>query len=154
MTLPRHVVLLIKRWASLQPGLLRFGLMKDRDVGISILPEAKKVFISRACLGSVTFQRVGACEAEMRERSDRLVLNNTTPLEDLFKLGGSFGSAMGGEQCLATDIDGIERWSESRGVTRRSQLVGSGGLQNVNGLGRIVAFQCELGLNRRQVDES
>src|SRR6516164_4331324 len=108
MTLPRHVVLLIKRWASLQPGLLRFGLMKDRDVGISILPEAKKVFISRACLGSVTFQRVGACEAEMRERSDRLVLNNTTPLEDLFKLDSCFVATPSCQVCLSTNINGIQ----------------------------------------------
>jgi hypothetical protein len=120
--------------------------MKDRDVEICILPEAEKLFISRACLGSVTFQRVGAREAEMRERSDRLVLNDTTPLEDFFKLDSGFGSAIGGEQHLATNIDGIERWSESSGVPRRSQLVESGGLQNVNGPGRIVALQGELGL--------
>src|SRR6516164_9140983 len=104
-------------------------------------------------LRAVSLQRVGAGKVEMGQGSDGLVLYDASPAEDLLKLGGSLVATTHREVCLPPYIDGIERRSKGGGVAWRSQLIRSRGLQNIDGLRRIVALKGELGFDRRKVDK-
>src|SRR5271167_1037660 len=72
---------------SAQPCVLALRLGENGNIGIGVVPEREEVLIRRLCPGRVALHGVSAGHAEMGERSNGLVLNNASPLEDLFKLG-------------------------------------------------------------------
>ena len=70
------------------------GLRENGNIGIGVFPEREEVLIRRFCLNRVALHSVSAGDAEMGERSNGLVLNNASPLQDLFELGGSVAAAL------------------------------------------------------------
>jgi hypothetical protein len=71
-------LLLLETTSPLQLRILHFGLLQDGDVGISIFPKRKKIFISRQrphsrsigirALRSPRLQSVSPSHAQMRQR--------------------------------------------------------------------------------------
>ena len=83
----------------------------------------------------------------MGERGDGLVLNYTSPLQDLLEFRSSLLATVSGQVGLPAYIDGIQRRGKGSGVSRRSQLIWSGGLQNLDCLRWLMVPEGELGLN-------
>src|SRR6266849_5149784 len=90
----------------LQLRVLRFGLLEDGDVGISVLPQGEKIVISdegpaAGSIGGDTLvcprlQGVRAPQSEMCQRAGRTVPDDSAVLEYFLELtGGSASLARG-----------------------------------------------------------
>jgi hypothetical protein len=55
----------------LQPRVLRFAFLEERDVRIGALPELQEVFVGYAGLRGITFKRVCARQSEVGHRGER-----------------------------------------------------------------------------------
>lgn len=80
----------------LQFRVLGFGLLQDWDVGVGVFPESEEVLVSSAgvragvvrggALRELSYEGVGASQADMCQRADRLVQNGTAVVDDFLKL--------------------------------------------------------------------
>ena len=81
----------------LQFCVLRFGFSQDGGVGVGVFPQRKEVLVSCNCphaggigvraLRSLGLQSIGACHAQMRQRSRPAVPDYAAVVEDFLKLG-------------------------------------------------------------------
>jgi hypothetical protein len=60
-----------------QLRVLGFGLLQDRNIGVSGFPEREKGVVSRLRFGGVARHGVGTPELEMRESGDWFIQHNT-----------------------------------------------------------------------------
>ncbi len=88
--------------------VFRFGLLKDGNVGIGVLPECEEILIRSAALGGVALQRIGTCELEMGQRADGFIQNNATMVEDSLKLSRRFAAPMCGKIGFSSHIYGVQ----------------------------------------------
>src|ERR1700680_977809 len=145
-----------------QFGVFGFGGDEDGDAGVGVFPEREEIVVGGAGFGArgfsigtlhgLSLKRVGAGEAEMRERADGLVVYSARPAEDFLELGRGFPALMRGKIRFPAHIDRIQSGRKTP-AARRSQLEGSGGLKNLNGLRRIIANERKLRTKRWQVVE-
>src|ERR1043166_1187616 len=128
---------------SFQLFVFTSGLLQDRDVRISILPDCKEILIGFACLCRVPAQDCGACQAQVRERVQRRSGLPTSMVEYLLKLVRSVSALLLIEVRLTTQVGDLEK-----GVS----FIRSGRLQQLNRLRRITFLQFNAGLNQRNQD--
>jgi len=78
----------------------------------------------------------------MGECTDGFVEYNSTMVEDFLELGGGCAALLRGQKGFATHIYRIQ-------AARRTQFIWRCRLKSIDDLGRVVAAQRELGVNRR-----
>src|SRR5205823_7573988 len=60
----------------LQFGVFRLGLLKNRDVGVGVLPERQEILVSSLCLGLIAQQSESSAQLQMRQSAHRIGANN------------------------------------------------------------------------------
>ena len=93
---------------SPQLGVLRFSLLKNRDVWVGVFPEDEEILVLLASLDCVTLHCVSAGRAEMRKHPERVANHDSAVIHNFLKFPGGFGTLAGGQVCLATHLDRIE----------------------------------------------
>src|ERR1700704_3437534 len=68
-----------RRAQLLQLRVLRFGLLQDRNVRISVFPEGEEILIRGAGFGGVPGDGVGATQLEMRQCADGYICRLLVP---------------------------------------------------------------------------
>src|SRR5258708_27539111 len=139
----RHSVL------SPQLGEFGFGLLKNRDVGVGVLPERQEILVGSLCLGLIAQQSESSAQLQMRQSAHRIGANNGAVIENLLKFRRGFNPLMGGQIRLAAHIGWVK--ASEVGCERRSRyckIVSEGRLQQFDCLPRLVASECEKGAER------
>src|SRR5260370_26910745 len=139
----RHSVL------SPQPGVFGFGLLKNRDVGVGVLPERQEILVGSLRLGVVAKQSESSAQLQMGQSAHRIGANNAAVIENLLKFSRGFNPPMSGQIRLTAHIGWVKA-SEvgcERGP-RYCKIVSEGGLQEFDCLRRLVASECEKGAER------
>src|ERR1035438_346943 len=94
-----------------QPGVFRFGLLEDRDVGVSVFPEAEEILVSSLCLDLVARDSERSTELQVRQCADGIADYDPAVIENLLEFRccrDAFVCSQAGE---ATHIDRIDRKS-------------------------------------------
>ena len=91
----------------LQPRVLGFGLFKDWDVGIGVLPEREEVFVGGLRFCTIAAHGVSAPETEMGESSGLARADQTAVIENLLKLKRSGRAVLGRKVSLAAYISRV-----------------------------------------------
>src|SRR5215470_1661943 len=81
-----------------------FGFDKNGDVGIGVFPKREKILIRCAGLSGLALQRVRAAQRKTRKRSDGLIENDSSMVEDFLEFRRGFTSLMGSQMSLPTHI--------------------------------------------------
>src|SRR5438034_59848 len=132
--------------------------IQNGDVRVGVLPQREEFLIGSTGFGGVALHSIGSAELEMRQCADRFVENDSAMVENFLELNSGLVALMPGQIGFAAHIDGMQSGHEgtAAGGTLCPQVIGSGGLKSLNGLnglGRIVVAERELGVNRWQVVE-
>src|SRR4051794_12946504 len=90
-----------------EPRVLSPGFFEDWDTAVGIFPEAEKVLVFQARLGSIAGASIAAGEAEMRQCTDRFVEDNTTMVQNLLELGCGLDTLVCSQVGLPTNINRI-----------------------------------------------
>src|SRR5208283_2441504 len=69
-------------------------LFEDRNVRVGVFPKREEILIGHLGFGGIALHRVGASEAEMRERPNGRIQSNSAMVEDFLELGSSFAALM------------------------------------------------------------
>ena len=110
--------------ALLQPGVLRFRLGEDGDVGVGVFPEREEILIGRLRLGLVSRHVQRSPELELRERADRIADYDAAVIEDRLELRCGISASMCGQIGFATHVDRIQGSEESdKAAGRHAQFV-------------------------------
>ena len=122
-----------------QLRVLRFRFFQDGDVGVGVFPEGEEILISSFGLGGITFECVGAGEAEVGERASFARSCQSLVAEDLLKFDLCGRTIPGREQGLSTNISGVNVLSvpsaaRSRGAEAVARIDPRGGLKNLGHL--------------------
>ena len=113
--------------ARVQLRVLRFRFFQDGDVGVGVFPDGQEILISSFGLGGITFECVGAGEAEVGERASFARSCQSLVAEDLLKFDLCGRTIPGREQGLSTNISGVNATAENV----IGELVGDAGLKDV-----------------------
>src|SRR5262245_51083310 len=76
---------------SLQFGVLRFGLLENRDVGVRVLPEHEKSLVGSFRLRLIPRQSERSTELQVRQCADGIRAHDTAMIENFLKLGRCLG---------------------------------------------------------------
>ena len=71
----------------LQFRVFGFGLFKDWEVGVCILPQLEEILIIRLCFRGITLSECGTGKSEVRECGDRFVQRHSRIVEYPLKVG-------------------------------------------------------------------
>src|ERR1700722_2460440 len=85
-------------------GVLALGLLQDRDIGIRIFPERKKILITSLRFCAIASQGICATQAKMCQRADQVVLDHAWMIENLLKLDPCRGALFSRQIGLAPKI--------------------------------------------------
>src|SRR6516162_2827972 len=92
----------------LKPRVLRLGLLVDGDVSVGILPEDEKVLVGGTGLRLVAFQKIGARELQVCQRSEREIQHDPTMINDLLELRGRFLALLRQQVALPAKVNGVQ----------------------------------------------
>src|SRR6266566_2594206 len=109
-------------------------------VRVGVLPQREEFLIGSTGFGGVALHSIGSAELEMRQCADRFAKNDSAMVENFLELNGGLVALMRGQI------------SSAAGGTLCPQVIGSGGLKSLDGLGRIVVAERELGAEPRARD--
>src|ERR1017187_10230011 len=138
----------------LQLSVLRFGLLKDGNVGVGVFPEDKEILIGGFRLCGIALQGVGASKLQMRQRTYGVADYDPAMVENFLELSGGFGALVRGQIGEATHINRIQATEKRIEVDcRYCQLIRNGDLQQFDRLGRLAVVYGEECAKRWQVIE-
>ena len=123
-----------------ESGPFGLGLLKNSEVCVGVFPKSKEFGISGFCLGGIALQSIGSREAQAGERSDWVVEDDSSVLEDLLKLGGSFRTLMCSDVRLAAHVGGVA----AIGVLHISEFIRRSRVKRLQRLGGIFMVEGQL----------
>src|SRR6266581_907759 len=129
---------------SLQLGVFRLGLLKDRDVGVGVFPKGEEILVGGLCPGLISRQSQRSAQLQMRQCAYRVGTDDAAVVENFLEFRSGFGTVSGGQVRLATHIDRIEPAEERVEVDwRNGEVEGGGDLQQFDSLLRLMTVQFE-----------
>src|ERR1017187_844373 len=139
----------------LQPGVFRFSLDEDRDVGVGVFPEAEEILVGGLCLGLIARHSERSAQLQVRQRADGIADYNAAVIENFLEFRGGFGALVCGQIGLAAQIDRIERPEETMNAAAgRAHFVRSGDLKQFDSLCGLAMVKGESCPKRRKVIQS
>ena len=88
----------------LQPRVLSFGALQDRDISVSILPQCQECFIGSLGPGPISRQNEHPTELQVRQHADGIGAYDTGMIENLLEFGRRVGVPSRGHQGLAAHV--------------------------------------------------
>ena len=89
-------------------GVFGFGLLEDRDVGVGIFPEGKKILIGGARFCGLAGEYIGSCKSQVRQRSCDRVAGDARMVDDFLEFGDRLWALLQLEVGQAAQINGNE----------------------------------------------
>ena len=131
------------------------GFPQDGEVGISVLPEGKKLLKLVARVASVAGESITPSQAITSQHRDRIANHDSAMVDKLLILQRSLPTFVGGQISLTSKQDRVERSIEAHhGASGRAHFVGNRRFKRMDGSGGITAVEREDRVDYRQVTEA
>src|SRR5262249_48310220 len=88
----------------LQGRVFSFGLLEDRDVGVSVFPESEKIAVGGAGLGDIAPHGIAPSDLKAHQRSLHAVVHYTSVVQQFLKFDGRGCTVVSQKVGLATNV--------------------------------------------------